>query len=565
MKTKHLSLLSLLLLVFTIFACESDEHNPTASDKASDAFKNTFSDYANTDVINFGACGDSASVPLLAGNQVVGKVIMSVDGNLLTLTYESTNDWVLTATQAHVGASPADIPLDTNGDPLTGQFDYQTSHTPPVNYFTYQVDVTDLGEVTIAANAVARKVLGEQSNVEILDHILPESMNLTVKFTKDPSYFETTITGSGVIDGVYPGNCIDLDHGITPGVTYHMSAVSSYSSNAALLAQLVDKPENLDLVNYLINQDYSAIGAKGSEMQAAIWTLLDDKTPTSGIGGITFNQNIVAQLVADAHENGEDYLPECDGKVMVIGNPGGDLTNPEIKEQVTMVQVQMITFPNNCQTVYSDPEYSSAAGSAFVQYCLKDPIGCEADMPVIDDFIPAEKVNVEVQFIATPSYFTTTITNGGVLDGTFEGFCVDIDRYIASGELYQMYVFSTYNNEDLLAQYVDKPQNFDLVNYVINQDYSHLNITGLEWQVVMWNLIDNREIISGTTVNFEFNQDIVDQVLADAYENGEGYVPPCDGYTAFVLDPNAGHETQYQVTFIKFPVAQIPGSAKLIY
>ncbi len=569
-------ILALSILLMAVVGCENNDLTSTdINGNVDNIVKNKPVSGTSTAVINPDNCGATAITPLIAGQYMdAGYISVTLDGNMLSVTYEANDGWIISETQLHVAATKEELPQNAKGNPVIGNFEFKAEHTPPVSSYTYSdIDVSDLGEVAIAAHAVVSRVAGTGANLEAIENNLPDNFNFKVAFLEDPTYLEATITNSGTLDGVYGSFCVDLDHGIKPGTDYEMSAVSSYSSNTDLLGKLVDKPENLDLLNYIINQDYSELGARGNEIQAVIWTLIDDITPESGRGAIEWNQDVVDAIIADAYENGEGFVPECDDKVFIIMNPGGDIEDPVIKSQVTIVQVTVIEFPNVCETVYTDTEtawgqgvdFSDGSWAMYFKYCIDQPTNCEVDMDVVNDYIPAEKVNVVLQFMRDPSYFQTTISNGGVLDGSFEGNCVDLDHGISSGKLHQMYIFSTYSEDtEWLAHYVDKPENYDLINYLVNQDYSAIGATGTEEQAAIWTLIDDRDLTNGTG-GIIWNQDVVDQMIADAEANGEGYVPECGGYVVFIMDPNPGRDIRYQVTLIKFPVSQIPNSSVSVY
>ena len=86
----------------------------------------------------------------------------------------------------------------------------------------------------------------------------------------------------------------------------------------------MDKPENLDLVNWILNQGFEA-SYSYNDIQSAIWQLVDDR------GGIDTNWfeagvqiSAAAQEIVDAAEaNGEGFIPdgEFGHKVGMIFQP----------------------------------------------------------------------------------------------------------------------------------------------------------------------------------------------------------------------------------------------------
>mgnify|MGYP000156236936 CR=1 FL=1 len=321
-------------------------------------------------------CGSEMTTDLMASGLKVGEVKVIPSGNMLQVTYTITaDDWYLNATEVSVTGSLAGVPLTPAGEPDVAAFSYKAAHNPIVKSYTYSaIDVSALNNVTIFAHAT---VSNYADDLTLIEQALPAGkVNVNVTFTRNPSYFSTTITGAGAISGTYPGNCIDLDHGIVPGRSYQMNLVSTYSGNADLLALLVDKPYNLDLVNYIVNTDYSAIGATGSEKQAAIWTLIDDVTPTSGTGGIYWSQPVVDAMIADALINGEGFVPHCGQKALIIVDPGVR-DDPALRSQVTFVQITTVAIPNVCTAVQLDESgwgkgrIFSAAGAMYFNYCVR--------------------------------------------------------------------------------------------------------------------------------------------------------------------------------------------------
>ena len=92
----------------------------------------------------------------------VGVVEVTDDGNNLTVTYTTTNGWLLNETHLHIAnESEEGIPQTKKGNPKVGQFDYSEEHEPCVEY-TYVIPLDGLsGEVYIAAHAAVDGTVGE--------------------------------------------------------------------------------------------------------------------------------------------------------------------------------------------------------------------------------------------------------------------------------------------------------------------------------------------------------------------------------------------------------------------
>ncbi|MBD2250456.1 SdrD B-like domain-containing protein [Nostoc parmelioides] len=130
-----------------------------------------------------------------------------------------------------------------------------------------------------------------------------------------PSYVDLTISNGNFLNGLYDSYCIDVNQGINPGQTYQAQLYSSY--NDPLPTGIIDKPENLDEVNWLINQKFlgqqapDSLGAYTSgDMQVAIWTLLEDAIPSSALNTVgAYDLSRVSELVEAARQNGAGFVP----------------------------------------------------------------------------------------------------------------------------------------------------------------------------------------------------------------------------------------------------------------
>ncbi|MFG6105525.1 SdrD B-like domain-containing protein [Leptothoe sp. EHU-05/26/07-4] len=169
----------------------------------------------------------------------------------------------------------------------------------------------------------------------------------------DSTYVDLVIEDGGVLNGTYGGFCIDSDRDIGFGVDENFNGIidantnevgSSYSAKVyssyeplpdELVGQgLIEKPENLDLLNWIINQDFTQqTSPSGSgnytwaDLQRAVWTLIDDENSTAGgIGeeGDYWQQERVDEIVAAARANGEGFVPSYGQKMGIIIVPDTD-------------------------------------------------------------------------------------------------------------------------------------------------------------------------------------------------------------------------------------------------
>ena len=273
---------------------------------------------------------------LIAGqHEVAGQLTVTNDADNLYISYDADTDWFIDAVHVAVGYDVSDLPQTKKGNPQIGNFDYAADYELS-DGADLTIPLADIGfasgdQVTIAAHAEVRYLTGYEADLGALE--LAETVDFSVAYPGGDSYFNTTISGEGTFDGF----CVDLDHYITPGATYSATPVSSYDLAAD---GLVDNPDNLDLVNYIVNQDYvGEWGATYREIQRAIWTVIDART--SDIGG---SDTLVDEIVDDALTNGEGFIPGVDQRIAILLEPGLNSAG-EFAFQVTFAAYDVPTSP----------------------------------------------------------------------------------------------------------------------------------------------------------------------------------------------------------------------------
>jgi hypothetical protein len=122
--------------------------------------------------------------------------------------------------------------------------------------------------------------------------------------------------------GTYYGWGMDNARGIANGTPRDVQFLSTYAENIPTCTQFLEQPENLDLVNWLINHRDASWDRY--TVQAAIWNLLQ---PTGGISNwqdpnapnyFEHDAQVRETIVALAVANGEDYEPVCGEKVLIL-------------------------------------------------------------------------------------------------------------------------------------------------------------------------------------------------------------------------------------------------------
>ncbi|NEQ96173.1 MAG: hypothetical protein F6K30_05540 [Cyanothece sp. SIO2G6] len=162
---------------------------------------------------------------------------------------------------------------------------------------------------------------------------LPDVVRLEViRDTTDviDSYFDLTIYDTVLEGNDFNAWCVDKYTFITVGEDYSATVYSSYET---IPANLISRRENLDLVNWIINQDYISRGFSAAAIQDAIWELVEtdyiQEEPNSSI------------IVQEAIDNGEGFVPDYGEKVAVVYAP----ISEEGEEQQTLIDERIVLTP----------------------------------------------------------------------------------------------------------------------------------------------------------------------------------------------------------------------------
>lgn len=166
-------------------------------------------------------------------------------------------------------------------------------------------------------------------------------------------------------------------------------------------------------------------------------------------------------------------------------------------------------------------------------------VSTASDLPGFEAALPSSAtISVKYPVSGGPAYFPHTYITSPELTGDFLGWCVDTDHVIYQNTNYTANVYSSY--ETLPEGLVEYPQNFDLVNWIINQGFVGKSsgcggaYTYGDVQRAIWELIDDTASTAGLG---SWSQCRVNEIKAAASASGEGYVPPCGGFVAVVLAP----------------------------
>jgi hypothetical protein len=258
------------------------------------------------------------------------------------------------------------------------------------------------------------------------------------------------------------------------------------------------------------------------------------------IGKVTLNHDDPIELIYEITKPGWQFSSshlyigkECNIPKTSAGNPiPGQFPYKDPDDSTSTSLTYLID--------YRCPDQYVVAAHAAVEYT-------ELTASDFEDILP-ETAMLQIIWPYDYSYFQSIITEGGFLNGLYDGYCIDRYHGIGTSEVYPVDVYSSY--EPLPAGEIGYPENLDLVNWLMNQDIigttSECNHTFI-WQDIqnaIWELMDD-----GTSHSQPYNECEVNQLIALAIANGEGYEPGCGEDIAIVLVPETA-----QVSIIMFPI-----------
>lgn len=384
---KYIFKIAMLSIVFWFAGCTGDSFNTEEAisienlQKAGTGFEdpNTFDANGNLCIAVNGSqeIGTPMELWMGVGNANAGTLVGHVtfltgpDRVRIELADDGIYPYVVNVIHAHFAETVDGIPHAKKGNPIPGQFEYNIPVAPNQSVIEFNVDFDEVGAIHV-------EVEGILGGYEGFDDYLPNDP-VTLKITDfpssgDPTYFKFEITDGGILsqynDGKYEGWCIDSDHPISLDVEYLADIYSSLGSD--LPEGIVEFPENLDLVNYLLNNYKSGDmvqpldGTCGTEIgvpealtygdiQMAIWQLVDDG-PGDFLGSLNeWSQARVDALLCEVNTNGDGYTPMCGDYIVFIAVP--------ISDEPYSIQLIIGKLPVPCEqgggTAWGDGKYGA--------------------------------------------------------------------------------------------------------------------------------------------------------------------------------------------------------------
>ncbi|RDY61961.1 hypothetical protein [Flagellimonas nanhaiensis] len=148
---------------------------------------------------------------------------------------------------------------------------------------------------------------------------------------------------------------------------------------------------------------------------------------------------------------------------------------------------------------------------------------------------------------ANDAYFDLTISDTS-LAGDYSAWCVDQDASLEAGECFEAEIYSSY--EELPIGAFEKPENFDLVNWLFNQNIIGQASSGGDpytfgdFQRAIWYLIDDSNCVQCLYLG-DWDDDRALELVDLALANGEGYEPGEGDKLAVILIPTNGRQSLF--------------------
>ncbi len=195
------------------------------------------------------------------------------------------------------------------------------------------------------------KVCGALNTVETIAALLPDTVIINIGVAGDPQEFQVDITdATGLLSGAdLIGYCVDFSDNLLLFQDLTADVYSSYADPADIPDGIIANEDNLDLVNWIINQDYrgqvSATTGENftdAQIQAAIWNLTDDREVNPDNDPVLDELEMTAQEIIDAAlANGEDYVPTGAGDYFAVlinpVDPNGTVDDPDAQGFIVAV------------------------------------------------------------------------------------------------------------------------------------------------------------------------------------------------------------------------------------
>jgi hypothetical protein len=280
----------------------------------------------------------------------IGEVRVWEEPGYLYIKYAITNaDWRLSSTHVYVTSRNRNFtPIGSYVEPF--RLELERAHMGEMEY-TYEIPSQwpENTQFRIAAKAEVLAIQGYTSDIEGLIDSLPESVQvMAVQPSPDNmAYFDLTVAESELFDGFHHGWCVDLDRSSYREKWYTYEVYTAYDK---LPPQIMEFPENLDLVNWILNKEFvGKMSQHGDpftfgDIQHCIWMLLEGRATNYTNG--PWNLWRVEEIMEAARAEGEGFIPGCSEKFLLILVP----VNPH---RIIHWQSIGMVIPTPCIPIYT--------------------------------------------------------------------------------------------------------------------------------------------------------------------------------------------------------------------
>ncbi|MFC1866487.1 hypothetical protein ACFLYB_07265 [Chloroflexota bacterium] len=149
------------------------------------------------------------------------------------------------------------------------------------------------------------------------------------------------------------------------------------------------------------------------------------------------------------------------------------------------------------------------------------------------------------------SYIRAAIAGGSIIaDGLYAAWCADLGRSINVSDTFTAMAYCSYDLASLPQGYVDNPDKYDEVNWVLNQDFVGADspggfgtYTSGDVEMAIWTLLDDGPIPQNAidSLTAPYDPDRLNEIVTGANAN-DGFMPGGGEKLVVVLSPMLGDE-----------------------
>lgn len=296
------------LLLCLLFGCiQNDTITPVTEE-----------DYINKN--EDGSIAETSEVDLILDGNSVGRLSLALQRDSLFISYVLNPDIIVTGLKFHVSTSKENLPsADGKLDMVNFQFS-KKDLSMPLSKITGSGKYKGPIFFVFFCKVSFTTPINED---EVADAKIRSKHDIT-----DASYFKAFVSTDNS-EEEFLAYCLQGDQSMDTSYVHQVKRLCSLTKDKTLLSSTVDAPDNLDLVNWILNQDPSkwvrsdGAPANGADRQMAIWKLIEKTGNPTGVNiAGQFDPATVNKIVNDAKANGNNFRPSCGDKVLYVLHKG---------------------------------------------------------------------------------------------------------------------------------------------------------------------------------------------------------------------------------------------------